>query len=81
MSKEQPASSQVPVIADGMTLGVIGAGVMGQTLIRGLLNSGLIAARAPLGGRQERRRLRERQPGTRNPGRNAISRPACPPRT
>jgi pyrroline-5-carboxylate reductase len=30
------------VIADGMTLGVIGAGVMGQTLIRGLLESGII---------------------------------------
>ncbi|MBI4876004.1 MAG: pyrroline-5-carboxylate reductase [Acidobacteria bacterium] len=33
---------QVPVIAEGMTLGVVGAGVMGQTLIRGLLASGLI---------------------------------------
>ncbi len=44
MSKEQErhASSQVPVIQSGLTLGVIGAGVMGQTLIRGLLSSGLI---------------------------------------
>ena len=44
MSKEkkQPPHSQPPVITGGMTLGVIGAGVMGQTLIRGLLASGLI---------------------------------------
>jgi pyrroline-5-carboxylate reductase len=43
MSKQQEHSSskQAPVIADGMTLGVVGAGVMGQTLIRGLLASGL----------------------------------------
>ncbi len=39
--KESPA--HVQVIADGMTLGVIGAGVMGQTLIRGLLTSELIS--------------------------------------
>ena len=45
MSKDRKEhqSPQPPVIAEGMTLGVIGAGVMGQTLIRGLLNSGLIA--------------------------------------
>jgi pyrroline-5-carboxylate reductase len=45
MSKqeEQALCSQVPVIADGMALGVVGSGVMGQTLIRGLLTSGLIA--------------------------------------
>ena len=30
------------VIADGLSLGVVGAGVMGQTLIRGLLQSDLI---------------------------------------
>jgi pyrroline-5-carboxylate reductase len=44
MSKErkEPQSGQTPVIADGMTLGVIGAGVMGQTLIGGLLESGSI---------------------------------------
>src|SRR5689334_24908917 len=41
MSKHA-ASKNTPVIADGMTLGVIGAGVMGQTLIRGLISSGLI---------------------------------------
>jgi len=40
---EESSSSQIPVIADGLTLGVVGAGVMGQTLIRGLLNSGVIA--------------------------------------
>jgi len=46
MSKahEQHTSTQVPVIAGGMTLGVVGAGVMGQTLIRGLVASGLIDA-------------------------------------
>ncbi len=45
MSKKQEHSTSkpVPVIADGMTLGVVGAGVMGKTLIRGLLSSGLIA--------------------------------------
>jgi pyrroline-5-carboxylate reductase len=44
MSKERKdsKSTQVPVIADGMTLGVIGAGVMGQTLMKGLLSSGLV---------------------------------------
>ncbi len=43
MSREHESSSkQAPIVADGMTLGVVGAGVMGQTLIRGLLNSGLI---------------------------------------
>jgi pyrroline-5-carboxylate reductase len=31
-----------PIIADGTTLGVVGAGVMGQTLLRGLLASGLV---------------------------------------
>jgi pyrroline-5-carboxylate reductase len=36
MSSEQ-------VIADGMTLGVIGAGVMGQTILRGLLTGGLVS--------------------------------------
>jgi pyrroline-5-carboxylate reductase len=41
MSKEAK-SGQPPVIAHGMTLGVIGAGVMGQTLIKGLLASELI---------------------------------------
>jgi pyrroline-5-carboxylate reductase len=45
MSKErkEAKSHQPPVIRDGSTLGVIGAGVMGQTLIKGLLASGLIA--------------------------------------
>lgn len=44
MSKERqhPTSHLPPVIADGMTLGIIGAGVMGQTLIRGILASGII---------------------------------------
>jgi pyrroline-5-carboxylate reductase len=45
MSKEQveSTSKEAPVLADGMTLGVVGAGVMGQTLIRGLVASGLLA--------------------------------------
>jgi len=30
------------IIAEGKTLGVVGAGVMGQTLLRGLLGSGLV---------------------------------------
>ncbi len=41
--KHSMSSTHTPIVADGMTLGVIGAGVMGQTLIRGLLASGLIA--------------------------------------
>ncbi len=40
MSKKQEPA--VPVIGDGQTLGVVGAGVMGRTLIRGLVASGLI---------------------------------------
>lgn len=32
------------LIADGKTLGVIGAGVMGQTLLRGLLGGGLVSS-------------------------------------
>ena len=43
MSKHS-LSSNTPVVADGMTLGVIGAGVMGQTLIRGLIASGVVGA-------------------------------------
>ncbi len=42
MSKEQEHNN-TPIIADGATFGVVGAGVMGQTLIRGLLRSGVIA--------------------------------------
>ncbi len=38
MSKERKDA----VIADGMTLGIIGAGVMGQTLAKGLIASGII---------------------------------------
>jgi pyrroline-5-carboxylate reductase len=33
----------VPIIADGMTLGIIGAGVMGRTLVRGLLSAMTVA--------------------------------------
>ena len=43
MSKNPQPTKPVPVIAAGKTLGVVGAGVMGRTLIRGLLTSGLIA--------------------------------------
>jgi len=44
MSKqtEHAISDPVPVIAAGTTLGVVGAGVMGQTLLRGLIASNLI---------------------------------------
>jgi len=42
MSKHAVAKD-TPVVADGMTLGVIGAGVMGQTLIRGRISGGVIA--------------------------------------
>ena len=53
MSKEQKHAAPVlvPVIADGMMLGVIGAGVMGQTLIRGILSQRADTARENLGGR------------------------------
>ncbi len=42
MSKNHSSKSSTPVVQEGMTLGVIGAGVMGQTLIRGLISSGVI---------------------------------------
>src|SRR4051794_17022834 len=32
------------ILAPGRTLGVVGAGIMGTTLIRGLLNAGLVSA-------------------------------------
>jgi pyrroline-5-carboxylate reductase len=41
MSKTQ--TDPLPVIGQGATLGVIGAGVMGQTLLRGLLSGKLVA--------------------------------------
>lgn len=42
--KERKGSDtlKTAVIADGLTLGIIGAGVMGQTLAKGLIASGLI---------------------------------------
>ena len=43
MSKKTEPTQPVPVIGEGATLGVIGAGVMGQTLLRGLLSGKLIA--------------------------------------
>jgi pyrroline-5-carboxylate reductase len=44
MSKERKEtdSAKAPVIADGATLGIVGAGVMGQALAKGLIASGLI---------------------------------------
>src|SRR5262245_9825586 len=49
MSK-QSASKHIPVVAEGMTLGFIGAGVMGQTLLRGLLNSAYVSKDRLLAG-------------------------------
>ena len=43
MSKQPEHTQPVSVIGEGATLGVIGAGVMGQTLLRGLLSGKLIA--------------------------------------
>jgi pyrroline-5-carboxylate reductase len=43
MSKKPEHVQPVSVIGEGATLGVIGAGVMGQTLLRGLLSGKLIA--------------------------------------
>ena len=43
MSKKPEHTQPIPVTAEGATLGVIGAGVMGQTLLRGLLSGKLIA--------------------------------------
>ena len=43
MSKKSEHTQPVPVIGEGATLGVIGAGVMGQTLLRGLLSGKLVA--------------------------------------
>src|ERR1700680_2242662 len=39
----QPETASPPVVAKGRTLGVVGAGVMGRTLIQGLLESGAIS--------------------------------------
>jgi pyrroline-5-carboxylate reductase len=41
-TNEQRSSTPAPVIADGMTLGIIGAGVMGRTLARGIIAAGNI---------------------------------------
>src|SRR6266567_3178417 len=38
-------SDSVSLLEPGRTLGVIGAGVMGQTLIKGLVDAGLVARR------------------------------------
>jgi pyrroline-5-carboxylate reductase len=43
MSKKSEHTQPVPVIGEGASLGVIGAGVMGQTLLRGLLSGKLVA--------------------------------------
>jgi pyrroline-5-carboxylate reductase len=40
--KQQRQSTPEPVIADGMTLGIVGAGVMGRTLARGIIAAGKI---------------------------------------
>src|ERR1044072_2922228 len=40
--REHALSDSQHVIGDGTSLGVIGAGVMGQTLIRGLLGGNLV---------------------------------------
>lgn len=40
--REESDTPKHTVIADGRTLGIIGAGVMGQTLAKGLIESGLI---------------------------------------
>lgn len=42
MSKHSVPSG-TPIVGEGRTLGVIGAGVMGQTLIRGLISKGAIS--------------------------------------
>ena len=42
MSKKPEHTQPVPVVGEGATLGVIGAGVMGQTLLRGLLSGKLV---------------------------------------
>lgn len=41
-SESKNPAAKIPVIGEGMTLGVIGAGVMGQTLIRGMIASGVV---------------------------------------
>jgi pyrroline-5-carboxylate reductase len=43
MSKQKEQSQVVPVIGEHSTLGVIGAGVMGQTLLRGLLSGKVVS--------------------------------------
>lgn len=43
MSNTPDQTKAVPVVVGGATLGVIGAGVMGQTLLRGLLSGNVVA--------------------------------------
>ncbi len=66
MSNKPDHTQPVPVIGEGATLGVIGAGVMGQTLLRGLLSGKQVGARLPVGRRQESRRLRRGVGGARH---------------
>ena len=70
MSKKQ--EPPVPVIADGMTLGIVGAGVMGQTLIRGLLASGLIPRDRLWAGDKNGVRVRGRERGAGDPRRGGL---------
>jgi pyrroline-5-carboxylate reductase len=39
---QEHTSHPAAIVADGLTMGVVGAGVMGQTLMKGLLTNGLI---------------------------------------
>ena len=66
MSKEEThaVSTLVPVIAEGATLGVVGAGVMGTDHDPRPALERVDSARAHVGRRQERLRLRERRPGS-----------------
>ena len=76
MSKHSEVKT-TPIVADGMTLGVIGAGVMGQTLLRGLIASGVISQGPAVGRRQEPVPLRSRRRRWAFPSR-PISSAACP---
>jgi len=43
---KEARSGEPPIIAEGMTLGIVGAGVMGQALAKGMLANGVVAREA-----------------------------------
>src|ERR1035437_1951496 len=78
MSKKPDHTEPVPVIGEGATLGVIGAGAMGQTLLRGLLSGKLMSQGRGGGGAPEARGLRSSELLPQHPvGARDKNQPTC----